>query len=255
MGDILYIITPAYNEQENIKTVIEEWYPVIERHNGNGRSRLVIIDDGSKDRTYELITEAAGRHPLLLPVRKENEGHGATVLYGYQLAINHKADYIFQTDSDGQTLPSEFEEFWKIRTEYDLIIGNRKHRQDGLSRIIVTKVLKAVIFLCFKVDVADANTPFRLMSTVTLQRCIELVPHKFHLSNVVISAIYIKEKLRVKFLPITFRARQGGENSINIYKIVKIGKQALRDFRKINDLIEKDVKAHDSGNKKGSKWR
>ena len=56
MKDILYIIIPAYNEQENIKNVIEEWYPVIEKHNGNGQSRLVSIDDGSKDRTYELIS-------------------------------------------------------------------------------------------------------------------------------------------------------------------------------------------------------
>lgn len=248
MKDILYIIIPAYNEQENIKNVIEEWYPVIEKHNGSGQSRLVIIDDGSKDRTYELLSEAAQGKQLILPVRKENEGHGATVLYGYHLAIKQKADYIFQTDSDGQTLPSEFEEFWKIRGQYDLVIGNRKHRQDGLSRKLVTKVLKAVIFFCFRADVADANTPFRLMNAVTLRQHIDLVPQGFHLSNVIISVIYVKEKLRVKYLPITFRARQGGENSINIYKIFKIGKQALTDFRKINNMIEKDMKEHDSEN-------
>lgn len=223
MKDILYIIIPAYNEQENIKNVIEEWYPVIEKHNGSGQSRLVIIDDGSKDRTYELLSEAAQGKQLILPVRKENEGHGATVLYGYHLAIKQKADYIFQTDSDGQTLPSEFEEFWKIRGQYDLVIGNRKHRQDGLSRKLVTKVLKAVIFFCFRADVADANTPFRLMNAVTLRQHIDLVPQGFHLSNVIISVIYVKEKLRVKYLPITFRARQGGRIQSIFIRFLKLG--------------------------------
>ena len=47
--DKLYIVIPAYNEQDNIEQVINDWYPVIEKHNGNGQSRLIVIDDGSKD--------------------------------------------------------------------------------------------------------------------------------------------------------------------------------------------------------------
>ena len=50
--DKLYIVIPAYNEQDNIELVVNDWYPIIEKHNGNGQSRLVIIDDGSKDSTY-----------------------------------------------------------------------------------------------------------------------------------------------------------------------------------------------------------
>lgn len=58
--DILYIIIPAYNEEENIKSVINDWYPIIERYNGNnGLSRLVIIDDGSTDNTFAYIKRYA----------------------------------------------------------------------------------------------------------------------------------------------------------------------------------------------------
>lgn len=53
--DKLYIIIPAYNEQDNIAHVIEQWYPVVEK-TGDG-SRLVIIDDGSSDNTYKIISE------------------------------------------------------------------------------------------------------------------------------------------------------------------------------------------------------
>ena len=51
----LYVIIPAYNEGMNIEQCIDDWYPIVERHNGNGESRLVIINDGSKDNTYEIM--------------------------------------------------------------------------------------------------------------------------------------------------------------------------------------------------------
>jgi len=54
---------------------------------------------------------------------KGNEGHGATLLSGYRRALDGGADYIFQTDSDGQTLSGEFWEFWRNRAEYDARIG------------------------------------------------------------------------------------------------------------------------------------
>lgn len=236
--DKLFIVIPAYNEEENIKQVIDDWYPVVEAHNGNGESRLVIIDDGSKDSTFQIMQEYAKERPMFEPITKPNGGHGATVLYGYHYALEHGADYIFQTDSDGQTLPGEFEPFWNQRKEYDMVIGWRKGREDGASRVFTTKVLKLVIKVCFGVTVMDANTPYRLMKADTLAENIKLVPKDFNLSNVIISVIYTKKKLKMKYIPITFRPRQGGVNSINLKKIVKIGKQALKDFKEINRALK-----------------
>lgn len=45
MQKSLYIVIPAYNEEENIEQVLEGWYPIVEKHRGNGCSRLVVIDD------------------------------------------------------------------------------------------------------------------------------------------------------------------------------------------------------------------
>ncbi len=238
--DILYIVIPAYNEEENIEQVIEDWYPVIQKHDGSGASRLVIIDDGSKDKTFSIIQQAAISKPLLCPITKPNGGHGATVLYGYRYALDNGADYIFQTDSDGQTLPAEFEPFWTQRENYDMVIGWRKGRQDGASRVFVTKTLKAVIKVCFGVVVKDANTPYRLMKAETMKKYIDLIPQDFNLSNVLLSVIYEKKGCSVHYIPITFRPRQGGVNSINMRKIFKIGEQALSDFRKLNEVFSKE---------------
>ncbi len=236
--DKLYLVMPAYNEEENIGQVIADWYPVVERI--GGESRLVVLDDGSKDRTYSILKDACAEHPLLVPVKKENQGHGATVLYGYRYALEQEPDYIFQTDSDGQTDPREFWEFWEQREAYDMVIGHRCRREDGRSRVFVTQVLKLVIRLCFHEDVTDANTPFRLMKAEVLREQIRLIPENFNLSNVILSVIYAKKGLRVKYIPITFRPRQGGENSINLKKIFGIGCQAVRDFWKINRMLPKD---------------
>ncbi len=236
--DTLYIVIPAYNEEENIEQVILDWYPVVEHHNNSGGSRLVIIDDGSKDSTYSKLLQAAEARPLLQPMTKPNGGHGATVLFGYRYALQQGADYVFQTDSDGQTLPEEFEPFWQEREQYDMVIGWRKGRQDGASRVFVTKTLKAVIKTCFGITVPDANTPFRLMKAETMRRYLDLIPEDFFLSNVLLTVIFHKKGCKVKYIPITFRPRQGGVNSINMKKIFRVGKQAFRDFRKLNSVID-----------------
>lgn len=236
--DCLYIVIPAYNEEENIERVLCDWYPVVERHRADGASRLLVIDDGSKDRTYQILQSLKEKYPLLEAVTKPNAGHGATVLYGYHYALEHGADYVFQTDSDGQTLPEEFEPFWEQRKAYDLLIGRRWHRQDGWSRNFVTRVLRLVIRLTFKVWTEDANTPYRLMGADSLRQVLEKVPRDFNLSNVLISVLYCKGPYRVIYFPITFRPRQGGVNSINIKKIIRIGQHALKDFRKIERTLE-----------------
>lgn len=235
--DSLYIVIPAYNEEANIKSVVEGWYPIVERHSGGGRSRLVVIDDGSRDGTFAMLQKLAQDRPLMLPLTKANGGHGATVLYGYQYALKQNADYIFQTDSDGQTLPEEFEQFWELRERYSLVIGSRLKRRDGFFRVIVTKTLKLVIALCFHVSVQDANTPYRLMQAGTLQENIQYVPENYFLSNALLATIYTKKGNSVKYLPITFRERQGGINSINLLKIVKVGREALHSFRALNRQI------------------
>ena len=232
--DRLYIVIPAYNEEDNIEAVIKEWYPIVEKI-GNG-SKLVIIDDGSKDNTYSILEDFSKKMEKLEGITKANGGHGATVLYGYNYAIEAGAD--FQTDSDGQTLAEEFWEFWELRDSYDMVIGSRIGRKDGASRVLVTKVLKLVIYLCFHVKITDANTPFRLMKSSTLKKYIGLIPMDYNLSNVMVSVIYGKKKLDVKSIPITFRPRQGGVNSINLKKIFSIGIQAIKDFRRMNQSLK-----------------
>lgn len=239
--DKLYIIVPAYNEAENIGKLIEDWYPVVEKHNGDGTSRLVVVNDGSKDNTYEIVQEYAKKRPLLLPLTKQNGGHGPTLLFGYLYAIEDEADYIFQTDSDGQTDPAEFEQFWELRDTYDAVIGSRSARQDGASRKFVEQTLLVILRMTFGVRVPDSNAPFRLMKRELVKKYIKKMPKDFNLPNVMLTTYFAYFEEKVKFIEITFKPRQAGTNSINIKKIVKIGWKALKDFR----MLRKDIDVHE----------
>lgn len=235
----LYVIIPAYNEQANIMSVIDQWYPVVETHGED--SRLVIIDDGSKDATYALACKAAETRPGLVALTKPNQGHGATILYGYRLALEQGADFIFQTDSDQQTDPDEFEAFWDMHDEFDMVIGNRVDRGDGTSRAFVSHTLRYVVKQKFNVWVEDANTPFRIMNAAALADCMHFIPDDFNLANVAILAAFLKLGYSVHYLPITFHARKGGKNSINLGSIVGIGKKALDDFTRIDKELDAEA--------------
>lgn len=226
--DKLFIVIPAYNEEDTIEEVIKEWHEVALK--ASKESRLVVIDDGSKDSTYAIISRLTENMPRLTGLAKANGGHGATVLYGYNYALEHGADYIFQTDSDGQTTAEEFWDFWKDREKYDAIIGDRRNRQDGFSRRIISWILRAILFVIFSVKAKDVNTPFRLMRADKVKEYAAMIPKDYNLPNVVLTAMFLKFSDRVDYRPISFKPRQGGVNSINLKKIFRIGFKALGDF-------------------------
>lgn len=226
--DRLIIVIPAYNEEANIASVVQQWHPIVEKIGGD--SRLFVINDGSTDGSREKLNRLKQTYTCLRVVSKVNQGHGATVLYGYRCAIAGGADYVFQTDSDGQTLPEEFWQMWEDRSKCGLLIGSRKSRQDGWQRVVVTRVLRLVLWTSFRCWVEDANTPFRLMQAEQLKQVLREIPKDHPLSNVLLTVLYTRKNLGVYYYPITFRPRQGGENSINMKKIFLIGIRAFRDF-------------------------
>jgi glycosyltransferase involved in cell wall biosynthesis len=234
--DNCYIVIPAYNEAKNIRQCINEWYKVVE--SCGTESRLVVIDDGSNDETYSIMCRMAYSMPQFVPFNKTNGGHGSTILFGYRYALTSGANYIFQTDSDGQTYPSEFYKFWDNRNKYTIIIGERNQRKDGWYRIFVTKILKFMVKLFFGLTIIDANTPFRLMRTDILKKYILLISKDYFLINVFFTVCFINCNENVKFMPITFDKRMGGVNSINMKRIFNIGLQAIKDFSRFRKILK-----------------
>ena len=146
-------------------------------------------------------------------------------------------DFIFQTDSDGQTLPEEFDAFWQMRHGYKGIFGHRVVRGDGKDRAFVEKVVCFLLKLYFKVKVPDANAPFRLMDAKTVAKYLPKLDKDYNLPNIMMTTYFVHYGEEHTFKEVTFRPRQGGTNSINIKKIVKIGWKALGDFRRLKKAM------------------
>lgn len=237
MNESLYIVMPAYNEEANIKSVVEEWYPIL--NNGDEDSRLVISDGGSKDNTLEILYGLQEIYPKLIVIPKPGTDHGTKVILLYKYAIENHADWIFQTDSDGQTLPDEFNAFWELRKSYDIIMGNRVKRGDGIGRKGVENVLRIYLKIFFGVMVPDANAPFRLMKREAVSKYIDVMPDDFNLPNAILAACFSRYKERVIYKEITFQPRQGGKNYMNIRRIFKIGLDSIKNFAEIKEGLKK----------------
>ena len=226
--DSLYVVMPAYNEEDNIKAVVDAWYPIL--MGKSKESRLVIADSGSTDSTHEILEDLKVQYPQLELLTDTEKQHGPKLIALYRYAISRGVDYIFQTDSDGQTDPAEFDEFWQLRKQYDAVLGYRNVRGDGKSRDFVEKVVCFLLWIYFGVKVPDANAPFRLMKADVVAGYMDRFEDDYNLPNIMLTAFFAFYKEKITFRMISFRPRQAGINSINIPRIFKIGWNALGQF-------------------------
>lgn len=225
----LYIVMPAYNEEENIVDVVDKWYSVLD---GKGeKSKLIVADSGSKDSTHVILLELQKKYPKLEILANTKKQHGPKVWALYDYAIKNEIEYVFQTDSDGQTNPEEFNSFWNLRKDYDGIFGHRKNRKDGKSRVIVEYIVCGLLKIYFGVKVPDANAPFRLMKVDTIKKYLYKMDSNYNLPNIMLTTYFVYYEEKCTFRRISFMPRQGGVNSVNIPKIVCMGFKALKDFK------------------------
>ena len=230
----LAVVMPVYNEAANIASVLREWFACLE----TAASDFVLfaINDGSTDNTASVLdsigTELGAR---LRIVNKPNSGHGGSCREGYELALAAGARWIFQIDSDGQCDPAFFETIYEQRFGHDCVFGYRRTRDDGFGRLAITRSYRLLLWFLTGAFMRDANVPYRLIRAKALRSALRRVPANLDLQNIALTISLKRERdLRWKDVPIHFRARQGGENSINYHKIAKLGARFLRDFQRIS---------------------
>lgn len=227
--DKLYIVMPAYNEEENIETVVKAWYKILAGKDSG--SRLVIADSGSTDNTHNILIRLKAGMPQLEILSDTERQHGPKVISLYEYAINQGTDYIFQTDSDGQTNPNEFPAFWERREEHDVVLGYRSVRGDGKQRALVEKAVCLLLRIYFGVKIPDANAPFRLMKAAVVKKYLYRLPPDYNIPNIMLTTWFVYYHENIMYQEISFKPRQNGINSVNIPRIIGIGWKALGDFK------------------------
>jgi dolichol-phosphate mannosyltransferase len=219
---------PVYNEQECVKMVIDEWNTELQKYNFS--YTLCLLNDGSKDNTLKILEEAAHTNKNIKVVDKANSGHGQTCIYGYKLALESGANFVFQIDSDGQCDPKYFENALLKSEKNKVVYGYRRTRDDGTQRFIVSRFVSLFALVATGQWVKDANVPYRLMHKDTLTQVVDKIPKDFHLANILVSVLQQKH-FGISWVPIHFRDRMGGVASVKTFSFVKHGLKLFKQLR------------------------
>ena len=218
----LSVVMPAYNEEAVIGQVVPAWLEELTRLGISHEMR--VYDDGSKDRTGEILEDVARHYPALVAVRQANCGHGATIVRGYREA---RGEWVFQVDGDGELEPAAFAHLWQRREGFDFLLGWRQDRQAVLGRRVVTAVSRLTVHVLFGSGIHDVNSPFRLMRRSVLERFLPQLDGAFA-PNVILSGLVSRAKLRIFEAPVPYSPRKAGAVSIGGWKLWRA---AIRSFR------------------------
>ena len=154
----LSIVLPAYNEEENIEATVRDVLSWITKEGIDGE--IVVTNDGSKDKTGEILKRLSEEIPILTVVTHEvNKGYGSAVRSGLDAASKEWISYM---DSDGQFKTSDFKNLLPYLGEYQIVTGRRRKRADPFMRKINAKGFAFLNIVILGIWVRDINCAMKI---------------------------------------------------------------------------------------------
>jgi len=156
----LSVFFPAYNDGGTIASMVVGALLAARRLTPD--HEVIVVNDGSRDVTPQLLDELARAYPEVRIVHHEgNRGYGGALRSGFAAATK---EYVFYTDGDAQYDPAEMALLWERMGEgVDLVNGYKISRSDPLHRIVIGRVYHYAVKLLFGLRVRDVDCDFRLM--------------------------------------------------------------------------------------------
>lgn len=216
----LSVVIPVYNEEDIIRKVIDDWVETLIDLSID--YELIILNDGSRDSTFQVIASCVERNDRIVLVNKENSGHGPTILEGYKYAMEN-SKWVFQVDSDNEMKAEYFKEMWSQRNEYDFLVGIRTGRESNIFRKILTFFSRLIVKVFFGGKVQDVNSPYRLFKASCLREVINQIPRDTFAPNILISGLASRLDLNVLNTPVPYNFRETGRVSIRNIKVMSLG--------------------------------
>lgn len=203
MDKKISILIPAFNEEEGIVSVITHLKTVMDK-SGWGYE-IVVVDDGSKDRTAELVTQQ-GSHVQLIK-HPTNMGYGQSLITGIK---NTKYDYVGMIDADDSYPPIEIIKLLHYAQEFDVVIGARqgKHFWGTFIRYPMRLIFLWLAQLVTGEKIPDVNSGLRVFKKKYIEPIFPVLCRGFSFTTTMTLNV-ISQGLFVKFVPIEYSARKG----------------------------------------------
>lgn len=206
MQNELLIVIPAYNEEENIESVVTYI------KNNYAEYDYIVVNDGSKDRTAEICREK-GYELLDLPT---NLGLAGAFQAGLKYAYVKDYQYAIQFDADGQHRPEFIQAMLdRIKEGYDIVIGSRflQQKKGKSLRMIGSKILTVAIKMTTRVRVSDPTSGMRMFSQSMIKEFAQNLNYGPEPDTV---SYLLKNGAKVSEVQVKMEERQFGESYLNL---------------------------------------
>jgi glycosyltransferase involved in cell wall biosynthesis len=158
----LSVFFPAYYDEKNISKVVLKAISVLDELSLKDYE-VIIIEDGSPDKTGEVADELAKQHSKVRCIHhKKNMGYGATLKDGF---LNAKMDYVFYTDGDNQFDLDELKKFVALIPYSNIVSGFRIRKQYSNYRKFTSFIYNMILRFLFDIDDRDIDCAFKLFPT------------------------------------------------------------------------------------------
>lgn len=209
MGKLLILI-PAYNEAENIERVVEN---LKENHS---EYDYVVVNDGSKDKTYD-ICKQKGYNVIDLPI---NLGLAGGFQAGVKYAYRKGYDYVIQFDADGQHLPEYIQPMInEIEKGYDIVIGSRfvNEKKPFTARMLGSRLISLAIKITTGQWIKDPTSGMRMYNRNCMKEYAQEVNYGPEPDTV---SYLVKNGAKVSEIQVSMEERIAGTSYLNFARSI-----------------------------------
>lgn len=202
------IIVPVFNEEDNLLRVEEELLKYTKI--ASKKTKILFVNDGSKDKSQTLIEDICKRHPEFTFISfKENRGLSAAIKAGFDATETEFVGYI---DSDLQTAPEDFNLLLEDIGDYDLVTGVRANRKDSFVKNMSSKIANGIRRAFTHDGMDDTGCPLKVVKTEYAKR----IPmfkglHRF------LPAMILLQNGKIKQVPVQHFPRIAGEAKYGLW--------------------------------------
>ena len=206
------IVVPVYNEEGNVESLVARVVPVMEQI--GEPFEIVFVDDGSKDKTPQLLRKLAAADARVRVVRfTRNYGQEAAV---EALYLNARGRWLIQMDGDLQNPPEEIPKLIAKKDEgFDVVYGLRGGRQDSIFRVAASRTMQWGMRSLMEIELPEDVSTFRLMSS-TIARLCAMLPER----RKFFSALIVWSGARIGIVRVAHAARAAGTTKYNFSKLL-----------------------------------
>jgi undecaprenyl-phosphate 4-deoxy-4-formamido-L-arabinose transferase len=217
------VVVPVYNEQANLEEFLRRTLAVMD---GSGDPyEVILVDDGSRDRSLEILKSWAGRRPDIVRVLElsRNFGQHPAVLAGFH---DVTGDVAVTLDADLQNPPEEIPKLLaKFSEGYDVVGGVRVSRQDSWARKLASGIVNRITVLITRMRLTDFGCMLRAYSRDVVNEI-----NRSEEASTFIPALGQSFARNPTEVDVAHAPRTGGESAYSLYRLIRLNFDLMTGF-------------------------